>query len=210
MLFRSALAGETTAQPAKPVSAPVSPSVATQPSVPASAPASAPDIPQRIAAIWAETLGYDAVAPDDDFFALGGDSITGMQIVDRINAELKLSLAISDLFAAPTVSDLSAQFAPSIAQTPDLHEAAGATHTPTDRIAKIWAEILGYDAIDPDEDFYALGGDSITGMQIVDRMNAELACNIGLADLFETPTITALATKISPSVETAKIGRAHV
>lgn len=198
-----ALAGETTPQPAKPVSAPVSPSVATQPSVPASAPASAPDIPQRIAAIWAETLGYDAVAPDDDFFALGGDSITGMQIVDRINAELKLSLAISDLFAAPTVSGLSAQFAPSIAQTPDLHETAGATHTPTDRIAKIWAEILGYDAIDPDEDFYALGGDSITGMQIVDRMNAELACNIGLADLFETPTITALATKISPSVETA-------
>ncbi|WP_404420596.1 amino acid adenylation domain-containing protein [Thalassospira australica] len=194
-----ALAGETAAQPVKPVSAPASASPST------------PDIPQKIATIWAETLGYDAIAPDDDFFALGGDSITGMQIVDRMNAELKLSLAISDLFAAPTVSDLAAQFGPSPAGDVNLpepsryHEAISTGPVnPTDKIAKIWAEILGYDNIDPDEDFYALGGDSITGMQIVDRMNAELACNIGLADLFETPTITALATKISPSVETVK------
>ncbi|MET4735318.1 amino acid adenylation domain-containing protein [Thalassospira sp. MBR-102] len=195
-----ALAGETAAQPEKPVTTPASVSV------------TAPDISQKIAAIWAETLGYDAIAPDDDFFALGGDSITGMQIVDRINAELNLSLAISDLFAAPTVSVLTAQFAPSPAgdvNIPEISDHRDAISdekaTPAEKIAKIWAEILGYDTIDPDEDFYALGGDSITGMQIVDRMNAELACNIGLADLFETPAITALAAKISPSVETAEL-----
>jgi amino acid adenylation domain-containing protein len=181
---------------------------------PASVSVTAPDISQKIAAIWAETLGYDAIAPDDDFFALGGDSITGMQIVDRMNAELNLSLAISDLFAAPTVSDLTAQFAPSPAgdvNIPEISDHRDAISnekaTPAEKIAKIWAEILGYDTVDPDEDFYALGGDSITGMQIVDRMNAELGCNIGLADLFETPAITALTAKISPSVETAELPR---
>lgn len=201
VVLAPALAGETTALPAKPISA-----AAPEVTGPQTAPAM--DVAQKIAAIWAETLGYNTIAPEDDFFALGGDSITGMQIVDRINAELDMTLSISDLFATPTVAELSAQFAPPMSQTPDHPETQGETLDPVGKIAKIWAEILGYDSIDPDEDFFALGGDSITGMQIIDRINTDLACDISLADLFETPTITALGntlgTKISPLPESAE------
>ncbi|WP_417829200.1 amino acid adenylation domain-containing protein [Thalassospira sp.] len=214
VVLSPALAEETTAVPATPVSAPAEThELAVSKPAPATThtTATATDITQKIAAIWAETLGYDAVAPDDDFFALGGDSITGMQIVDRINAELNLTLAISDLFASPTVAELCAQFATAqpniqqIAEPSSRHDATTPeTLNPTDKVAAIWAEILGYDSIDPDDDFFALGGDSITGMQIIDRINAELSCNISLADLFETSTITTLGTKISQLTETAE------
>ena len=207
VVLSPALVEETPPVPAEPVSASL-PKVTVAQSV-QPAPATTTDITQKIAAIWAETLGYDAVAPDDDFFALGGDSITGMQIVDRINAELNLTLAISDLFASPTVAELCARFAPAlpsnrnIAEPSDHRDATTAkTLSPADKIAEIWAEILGYDNIDPDDDFFALGGDSITGMQIIDRLNADLSCDISLADLFETPTITALGSKISHLSET--------
>ncbi len=69
---------------------------------PRSAENTPPELPvaERIMRIWAQGLGYEtALAPDDDFYALGGDSITGMQIINRINRELGQSLSLADLFS---------------------------------------------------------------------------------------------------------------
>ncbi|MDR3436280.1 non-ribosomal peptide synthetase [Telmatospirillum sp.] len=60
-----------------------------------------------LAATWAEVLGYPSVRLDDDFYALGGDSIAGMQIVERAVRVLGLSMTLADLFAAGTVSALA-------------------------------------------------------------------------------------------------------
>ena len=37
----------------------------------------------RIGVLWCETLGIAAVGPDDDFFAIGGDSILALQIIAK-------------------------------------------------------------------------------------------------------------------------------
>ncbi|MCH9647871.1 MAG: amino acid adenylation domain-containing protein [Deltaproteobacteria bacterium] len=39
-----------------------------------------------LAAIWQQVLGVASVGPQDDFFALGGDSISSLQIADRARA----------------------------------------------------------------------------------------------------------------------------
>ncbi|WP_417815544.1 amino acid adenylation domain-containing protein [Thalassospira alkalitolerans] len=243
IVLAPALAGDAIEKPDQtkdtaPRPAPKADAAATHPQItlPASTPPTASiaptapvtlDITSQIAAIWAETLGYDSIAPDDDFFALGGDSITGMQIIDRINDELNVSLAISDLFATPTLSEFTSRYIPmniagktpssspmispdqngpdnlpNLNNVPDHSEKV---FNPTLQIQHIWAEVLGYETIDPDDDFYALGGDSITGMQIIERINATFESDLSLADLFETPTIDALNAKIkgNPTVSTA-------
>lgn len=182
----------------------ITPSVSSQAALP---PAVESDVEARIAKIWAAVLGYDSVAPQDDFFALGGDSITGMQIVDEINGELGLSLTLSDLFTASSVSEVAAlaRSAPDGAgrggELPE--DAAGTGDRPAagleKALAAIWAETLGYDAVDPDEDFYALGGDSITGMEITDRIVRELGHEVSLTDLFEHSSIRKLKEKLAPS-----------
>ncbi|HEX2975341.1 MAG TPA: condensation domain-containing protein, partial [Bacteroidales bacterium] len=54
----------------------------------------------RIMSIIAEGLGYkNKLSEDDDFYSLGGDSITGMHIVNRINQEEKLNISLADLFS---------------------------------------------------------------------------------------------------------------
>ncbi len=60
-----------------------------------------------LAVIWAETLGYDSVAPDDDFYELGGDSIAGMRIVERIVRDLGRAASLSDLMDTGTVAALA-------------------------------------------------------------------------------------------------------
>lgn len=74
---------------------------------PVAAPPAGSALEQALAAIWAEVLGYPAVAVDDDFFALGGDSISGMQIVDRVVRDLGHATTLSDLLDAGTVAALA-------------------------------------------------------------------------------------------------------
>lgn len=79
----------------------------------AAAPASAVDparldgLAERIAAIVADVVGLELISMDQNFFALGGDSITGVRIVSRANAE-GMALTLQDLFEAPTVGALIA------------------------------------------------------------------------------------------------------
>jgi len=82
------------------------------PSVADCAPNRCPDAARpvefEVAAIWADVLGLDAVGPDDDFFELGGDSLSAVQILSRVSNRFGTRLAESELFVARTVRGLVA------------------------------------------------------------------------------------------------------
>lgn len=67
---------------------------------------SAADRRALLCALFAEALGTDRVAPDDDFFELGGQSVQAMVLAARIRAELGVELPVAALFDAPTVTEL--------------------------------------------------------------------------------------------------------
>ena len=54
-------------------------------------------------AIWAEVLGVEAPDVDDDFFALGGNSLLATQITARVADALGVEVALDALFEAPTL-----------------------------------------------------------------------------------------------------------
>ncbi|HEY0696772.1 MAG TPA: condensation domain-containing protein, partial [Micromonospora sp.] len=60
-----------------------------------------------LARLIGEVLGQSNVGPFDNFFAIGGDSITGIQIVSRANAE-GVEITPADLFTHQIVADLAA------------------------------------------------------------------------------------------------------
>ncbi len=62
---------------------------------------------KRIARIWAEVLGFEAVGADDNFYDLGGDSIIAMKIVNRLRKELAIDMEVTDLLASQTVGKLA-------------------------------------------------------------------------------------------------------
>ncbi len=73
------------------------------PCVPPSTPSEA-----AVCGLWQESLGIDEIGVDDDFFDLGGNSLTAVQLVSRIADQFRTELAVAELFDARTPRVLAA------------------------------------------------------------------------------------------------------
>ncbi|MER5479927.1 condensation domain-containing protein [Streptomyces sp. NPDC002734] len=81
---------------------------------------------------------------------------------------------------------------------PDLTAAAvdarRAPTTPTEsKLADIWSAALGVDGVGVHDDFFALGGHSLLGSEVMDRVRQEYQVDVPLGLLFESPTVAAVA-----------------
>lgn len=61
---------------------------------------------ERITAVWRDVLDMDRILPDDDYFELGGDSISNLQIIARC-AKQDIHFGPVDLLQNPTVALLA-------------------------------------------------------------------------------------------------------
>ncbi|MBF6166035.1 amino acid adenylation domain-containing protein [Streptomyces gardneri] len=68
-------------------------------------------VEQAIAQVFADLLGVDRAGLDDDFFALGGNSLLATRAVARVNEALNARVTVRDLFEATRVSALAARVA---------------------------------------------------------------------------------------------------
>jgi len=69
------------------------------------------DAERIVLALWASVLGRDALGVDDDFFAVGGDSILSLQLIARARAQGWL-LTPRQVFEQPTIARLAAVMRP--------------------------------------------------------------------------------------------------
>ncbi|WNI21512.1 amino acid adenylation domain-containing protein [Streptomyces sp. ITFR-16] len=71
--------------------------------------AQAPDGPleEAIAEIWAEVLGAGSIARSDDFFALGGNSLSATQVIVRLRQDFDLALPVRALFDSTRLGDFT-------------------------------------------------------------------------------------------------------
>ncbi|MGV9822300.1 amino acid adenylation domain-containing protein [Nocardia xishanensis] len=72
-------------------------------------------VEQAVAEVFAEVLDAERVSIDHSFFELGGNSLSATKVVARVNAALGATIALRDLFDAPTVAQLSARVVPAAA-----------------------------------------------------------------------------------------------
>ncbi|MDQ6819888.1 MAG: amino acid adenylation domain-containing protein [Actinomycetota bacterium] len=66
------------------------------------------DSQHRIAALWREILELEQLGPDDDFFALGGDSLAAVRMLAAIEDRLLTQVDFVEFLDSPTVASLAA------------------------------------------------------------------------------------------------------
>lgn len=72
--------------------------------------------------------------------------------------------------------------------------------TPTEEaLAAVWEEVLSLKQVGVHDNFFELGGHSMLATQVISRIYRVFQCDLPVSDLFEFPTIAALAERIDRS-----------
>ncbi|MFE5879253.1 amino acid adenylation domain-containing protein, partial [Rhodococcus sp. NPDC056506] len=88
--------------------------------------------------------------------------------------------------------------------SPEIHTTAGDFRSPVgpveQAVSNVFAEVLGLECVGADGNFFDLGGNSLSATSAAARLRAVLKASVGVRDLFEAPTVAALAAVIEQSV----------
>ena len=102
---------------------------------------------QRLHGLWRELLHVESLSIDDDFFAIGGDSIKAIQLTSRARAA-GLTLTPADLFRHPTVRELAAVATETSPRLGDREEVARGASLSAERRAALEANLGPIEAIE--------------------------------------------------------------
>jgi acyl carrier protein len=73
-----------------------------------------------------------------------------------------------------------------------------------ERILSIWEDFLPVKGINIKENFFKLGGHSLSGVQVLTRIDNEYGTDLKLSALFDSPTIEKLADVVSDLINKKK------
>ncbi len=79
----------------------------------------------RVTAIWAEVLQHDAFGPDDNFFAVGGHSMTATLVTYQLRDEWGVEFPLTLIFEHSTVRELASMIDRAKAEAVDSDAVTG-------------------------------------------------------------------------------------
>ncbi|MEU6019825.1 amino acid adenylation domain-containing protein [Micromonospora sp. NPDC047134] len=88
----------------------------------------------RLARIWGELLDLPTIAPDDDFFALGGDSILALEVFARVQQQFPAAPSPTVIYQHRTLRTLAAEIDATAAPRRTT-DGTGRTTAATDRVS---------------------------------------------------------------------------
>jgi len=96
-----------------------------------------------------------------------------------------------------------------LAARPDAAATPQPARTPTEAaVAEAFAQALGLPQVSAGDDFFALGGHSLLATRLVAGLLERLALPVTVVDLFEAPTVSALAQRLEHKRKLARLRRA--
>jgi phthiocerol/phenolphthiocerol synthesis type-I polyketide synthase E len=83
------------------------------------------DAEHNLASIWSDVLGIAKIGIDDNFFDIGGDSLIGAEVLNRINTAFGKQLPAVAIFDAPNIRSMAALLGEKVAASePDTDASA--------------------------------------------------------------------------------------
>uniref|UniRef100_UPI0038B729FD type I polyketide synthase n=1 Tax=Actinokineospora bangkokensis TaxID=1193682 RepID=UPI0038B729FD len=168
--------------------------------------ASADDLLDLVRSCVAPILGYagaDEVDPDRSFHDLGFDSVTAVELRNRITGLTELKLPVTLVFDHPTPRALAEHLAEQGGAALPAAPRESAAEEMLRLVRSCVAPVLGYataDDVDPDRSFHDLGFDSVTAVELRNRITGLTELKLPVTLVFDHPTPRALAEHLAAQV----------
>jgi acyl carrier protein len=131
----------------------------------------------------------DSAVIDDFEIVVSFSGDDGVQAVD-VRAAVATSF---DRTAAAVRVERVASAVPVPITNPRLHEEEQPLDEVEAAVAEIWQQVLRQEEVGPSADFFDLGGDSLTGIMVIGRLNTLFGSELEVADLYDLPTVAEIA-----------------
>lgn len=140
----------------------------------------------------------DMVVPEPDFGISHRQGAAALTQILSADIPPVVVVSASDLLAKNATAKLATERA---AGTPTSKEDVEGV------LVAWWQNLLGFEQVSSDDDFFDLGGDSLIGIQLFSRIKKTYEVDLGLATLFEARTIRQLAELIRQKKQKSKLSR---
>ncbi|MFH5207317.1 amino acid adenylation domain-containing protein [Antrihabitans sp. NCIMB 15449] len=142
---------------------------------------------QRLIGYVVPEAGRDAAIDTAELRTFVGGFLTGYMVPDVLVALEALPLTPNGKL------DRNALPAPEFVSDTVFREPG----TPIEQtVAEVFATLLGAERVGVDDDFFSLGGNSLVATRAVARLNEALDAQLGVRELFESPSVGALAARV--------------
>ena len=152
---------------------------------------------------WCEALGIEQIGDDEDWFDLGGDSISGEMIVQKVNKILGTSYSFDLIDNHPTLGELVSYLRSQEKFAEPSHASSKTNTTATDHaqdmrsfLIEVWKETLGTRVITEKDDWFDLGGDSISGELVIQKINERMKSEYDFELIYKYPTLGELVATL--------------
>jgi acyl transferase domain-containing protein/acyl carrier protein/SAM-dependent methyltransferase len=142
------------------------------------------------------TLVELAIQPEEGIAAL--DRILALQQPQIVVSTADLQSRLDQWVRLPAVD-----FAPAQSQAATAAIAVTNRGQLERKVTQIWQKVLGVPTINAHDNFFDLGGNSLSGMQLISELRRELNVTVDPVTLFAAPTISALVKQLSAEAEPA-------
>lgn len=130
-----------------------------------------------------EILGNTRISPDDNFYYMGGDSISAMKLVAEIRKQFNVSLEVYDILNNPFLNDWVLM----------IEELKNKKENENDEVEYRIKEICGmlFPGVDIDQhnNLFSMGGNEISAKMLVGAINSSFHMNMNVYDILSNPFI---------------------
>lgn len=155
--------------------------------------------------IWKNVLKLEQVSVDADFFQIGGDSLSGLRMIDLAHqqgldlnpTQLSQYRTIAKLVHSMEDADGGKSAKPIIGERLDTGMSFAAPRNETENLlCGIWKSVLKLELVGIDDDFFQIGGDSLSGLRMIDLAH-QRGLLLNPTQLSQNRTISKLAQSIN-------------
>ncbi|MFB7372413.1 amino acid adenylation domain-containing protein [Streptomyces sp. NPDC056222] len=145
----------------------------------------------------ARTAADLPVVRETEVLALAREQLPAHMVPERVLMLPVLPLSANGKIDRNRIGEL-------FAEQPDPGDGGEAPRTPMEEtVARMWSELLHAPQVGRAHNFFALGGDSLTATGFAEAIRARFGVELVLRQMFQEPTVAAVAASIDASLETA-------
>ncbi len=149
---------------------------------------SLPDVRRMIQSLLFNVTGIEAIDPDMELLEQGLDSLSATEMVRHLEETFEIEIEPDVLFEYPLFDQFAAEIEKRIAQRKNEDPLKPVTReTVAALVAELFFQLTSIKAIDPEIELTDQGLDSMSGTELISRLESSLKIELGPEILFEYP-----------------------